>query len=279
MTTGVLTRLATLDVPPAVGRVADYVRDHARECLLMTSDEIANRAQVSPSVVIKFVKELGFRGMQDFRVTLAAELGGPAPTIYDEVAQRRAEQGIAATVLSEAAQGLLDAADGLPDDLLERVAALLTKARRIGLYGAGSSAFVAQDAAHKLIRLDLPAWAITDPHIQTVFASQLGAQDVVVAISYSGKTSDIVEGAEVARSVGAQVVAVTSWPASPLARVAHHVLPIPAVEAPDTLGTFRSRLLQLAVLDAVTVAITLAEPARLSAMQSRVRLLQPRRRS
>jgi RpiR family transcriptional regulator, carbohydrate utilization regulator len=279
MSAGVIARLSALEVSPAVGRVADYVRDHPRECLLLTSDEIANRAQVSPSVVIKFVKDLGFRGMQDFRVTLASELGRPTPTIYDEVAEKRSEQGIAATVLSEAAQALLDAVEGLTDPLLESVALSLIRARRIGLYGAGASAYVAEDGAHKLMRLDLPAWAITDPHTQPVFASQLTPDDVVIAISYSGKTTDTVDSAAVARGSGAQVVAITSGLTAPLARVAHTVLPVPAVDAPDTLGAFTSRLVQLAVLDALTVAITMAEPARLSAMRSRAQLLQPRRRS
>lgn len=279
MPSSVVRRLQTvIDLSPAVERVADYVRAHTRECLTQTADEIANEAQVSPSVVIRFVKELGFRGMQEFRVTLAAEMGTQAPSIYEQAAQQIAGgRGLVRTVLGEAAQALLDTAEIVSDATVEEVASRLIAARRSEIYGVGASGFVAEDAAHKLMRLNVPATAMSDPHIQPIYASQLTAADVAIAVSYSGRTADTVDVATIAKESGAYVVALTSAPSSPLARIADALLLVPAVDAPDTLGVFTARLLQIAVLDAVTVAIAMKEPGRLAALRSRTRLLSHRK--
>ncbi|MCL6596978.1 MAG: MurR/RpiR family transcriptional regulator [Firmicutes bacterium] len=262
---------------PALGRVAEYVRTHPREALTRSTYEIAAEAQVSPSVVIRFVRELGLRGMQDFRVTLAAELGAQLPTIYDEALAKGPSQGVAATVLRSIAQALVDTADALSEAALGECADRVRAARRIELYGVGASGFVAMDGAHKLGRLDLPAWAYTDPHLQIMFASNLTPADVAIAISHSGQTSDTVEAAQTARMAGAQVIAITSGREGPLARAAHQVLWTPAFDPPVMLGTFTSRIVHLAVIDALTVAIVAREPERLERMRSRAALLRRRK--
>jgi RpiR family carbohydrate utilization transcriptional regulator len=262
---------------PALGRVAEYVREHPREALVQSTYEIANEAQVSPSVVIRFVRELGMRGMQEFRVTLAAELGTAVPSIYDEALAKGASQGVAATVLGSIAQAMLDTAAFLSEATLGECAAALLKARRIELYGVGASGFVAMDGSHKLARLDLPAWAYTDPHLQIMFASNLGPADVAIAISHSGQTSDTLEAAQVARLAGAQVVAITAGRDSELARLAHTALVTPSFDSPVMLGTFTSRLVHLAVIDALTVAVVTREPGRLEVMRSRAALLRRRK--
>lgn len=263
---------------PAVARVSDYVRLHPRQALTQSTFEIADAARVSPSVVIRFVRELGLSGMQEFRVTLATELSQSRGSLYEEVMANGPGTGTATTVFTSIARSLLETADFLTEDLLSQCTDLLLSARRLELYGVGASGFVALDGAHKFARLNLPAWAYTDPHLQIMFASNLGPEDVVLAISHSGQTTDTVEAAQVARLTGAHVIALTSARESDLARIAHVLLLTPASESPAMLGAFTSRLLHLAVIDCLTVAAVMREPERLATMRSRASLLGRRKR-
>ena len=79
---------------------------------------------------------------------------------------------------------------------------LLAKARRIEFYGLGNSGIIAADAQHKFFRFDIPAVSYSDPHVQAMAASLLGPRDVLVAISTSGRSNELLDAVEIARALG-----------------------------------------------------------------------------
>ncbi|MFN3628596.1 MAG: SIS domain-containing protein, partial [Casimicrobiaceae bacterium] len=81
-------------------------------------------------------------------------------------------------------------------------------------------------------------------------------EDVVVAISRTGRTRDMIETVELAQKAGATVVALTAR-ASRLARLADVALSIDVEEDPDVYSPMVGRLAQLALIDALAVAVAL----------------------
>ena len=53
----------------------------------------------------------------------------------------------------------------LDEEILERAAESIMKARRVAVFGLGNSAAIAMDAAHKFLRLGLDAQSCTDNHM------------------------------------------------------------------------------------------------------------------
>jgi 6-phospho-3-hexuloisomerase len=108
----------------------------------------------------------------------------------------------------------------------EEIAALADRvhaAGRIFVAGEGRSGFMARAFAMRLMHLGLPVHVIGETTTPSVAAG-----DVVVGVSGSGTTAGTVRVAQQAVEVGATVHAVTTDPASPLARYADVVLTIPA---------------------------------------------------
>lgn len=106
---------------------------------------------------------------------------------------------------------------------LDAFAAQLAGAGRVFVTGEGRSGFMARAFAMRLMHLGLHVYVIGETTTPAV-----GSGDTVVAVSGSGTTAGTVRVAEQSRTVGAQVLAVTTEPGSALGRLAVTVLVIPA---------------------------------------------------
>ena len=123
---------------------------------------------------------------------------------------------------------------------------------------------MAQDAQHKFFRFGISAVAYSDAHIQLMAAAVLASQDVLVAVSNSGSSIEILDAAGIAKKNGARLIAITH-PDSPLAHIADCVLATAVQEDANLYTPMVSRLLQLAVVDilAIGLALRLGETASL----------------
>jgi len=109
---------------------------------------------------------------------------------------------------------------------VERMVGMLIEAWSWGkivlVVGAGRSGLVARAFAMRLMHLGFRTYVVGE-----TVTPGIGVNDVLLAISGSGTTGIVVAAAEAAKRVGAKVIAVTSYPDSPLAKLADHVVVIP----------------------------------------------------
>ncbi len=88
--------------------------------------------------------------------------------------------------------------------------------------GAGRSGLVGKAFAMRLLHLGFSSYVLGETIVPSISKG-----DVAIAISGSGRTGLIVEAADAAKKVGAYVVAVTSYPESPLGQIADIVVRVP----------------------------------------------------
>jgi len=80
--------------------------------------------------------------------------------------------------------------------------------------------------------------------------------DVVVIISYTGRTRELVDIAKVAREAGAVVLGITA-PNSPLSQECTATLEVATPEDTDHYMPMTSRVIQLTLIDALATGVTL----------------------
>ena len=107
---------------------------------------------------------------------------------------------------------------------------------KILLLGTGRSGFVGRAFALRLMHLGFSVYVSGE-----TITPALSADDLVVVISGSGTTTTVVAQAEVARSVGSRVVAVTSHLDSPLGRVADEVVLVKGRTKIDQITDYEGR--------------------------------------
>ena len=239
--------------------------------------EIAERAHVSQPTVIRFCRSLGYKGLPEFKLSLSASIGHDGmPFVHEELNADDDIADIVEKVIGNTAASILGARQYLNQDNLNQAITLLSRARRVEFYGVGNSGIVAQDAQHKFFRFGISTVAYADTHIQMMAASVLTEQDVLVVISNSGSSIELLDAVSIARENRAPVIAITRVD-SPLASLADCVLSVAAQEDSELYTPMVSRLLQLVVVDilAIGLALRLGETASLK-LEKGKRSIQPK---
>lgn len=242
---------------PSERKLADYVLEAPREVLDLSMTDFAARAGVSQPTIARFCQALGFSGFREFKIRLAQSVAADVPTVYRDVKSDEPPAGVAAKVLDRTIGALIQVRNSLSSDSVAAAIAILAEARRIEFYGAGGSGIAALDMQHKFFKLGVPSVAYSDPHTYTTSAALLGAGDVVVAISNTGRTRDILDACKSALHGGAKVIAITHGN-SPLARLATVGLFANVDEDTDIFSPMTSRVSHLAIGDILAVGLALA---------------------
>lgn len=262
-------------------KVADVVEMDAERVVGSTLAQLARAADVSEPTVVRFCRSLGLRGFQEFKLRLAQSL--VTTGAFADVAVKPGERAAiyAPKIVDATIDMLAHVRRVLDSDAIEAATALLGAAHKIEFYGVGASGAVAIDAQHKFFRLMAPCVAYTDSHMQFMSAATLSPGDVVVAISHTGRTIELLESVGMARRSGASVIAITA-PDTPLAELSSLTLAIDVPEDTDVYTPLRSRLAHLVVLDVLAVGMALrggeATEGRLQHMKAMLRSKREARR-
>lgn len=244
-----------VDLTPAEQRVAALVLEQPRSMLNEPITEIARLAEVSQPTVIRFCRSLGFQGLADFKLKFASSLTGTIPVRHSQVRMTDSTHDLSAKVIDNTVSAILKFRDQLDVKSLDRAILLLRKAKRVEFYAMGNSRVVALDGQHKFFRFRIPTSSYGDSHLFTLAAELLQPGDVVIAISNSGKLPELLEAVDAARAAGADVIAITTSQ-SPLSKKASICLAVDHAEDSTTFLSMISRILQLLVIDILSVGIS-----------------------
>lgn len=247
------------ELSPAEQRVATLVIEHPRKVLGEPIAEIARLADVSQPTVIRFCRSLGFSGLADFKLKFAGSLTGTIPVRHSQVRMSDSTHDLSAKVIDNTVSAILKFRDQLDVTSIDRAIALLRAARRVEFYAMGSARVVSLDAQHKFFRFRIPTATYGDSHLFSLAADLLKPGDVVIAVSTAGQLPELLAAVERARAVGADVIAITNSK-SALAKKATVCLAVDHVEDNTSFLSMISRMLQLLLIDIMSVGISLGGP-------------------
>lgn len=236
-------------------KVAEYVLKAPQQVMHMRIVDLAQEAQVSEPTIVRFCRGIGCNGFQEFKVRIAQEMAITNNIGQFAIAEDDSIEDICDKIADTTIQRLHQVKTQLKSTQVAAAANAISKARRVEFYGFGASGAVAIDAQHKFFRLQVATAAYSDPHMQAMSAVTLSTEDVVVAISQSGRTKDLLHSVQLAQQHGAQVVSLA--PANtPLSQLADLPIDINIEEDTEQFTPMTSRIAHLMVIDMLAVAVT-----------------------
>ena len=236
-------------------KVADYILANRKEVIHMRIVDLAQEAHVSEPTVVRFCRAVGCDGFQNFKVALAQHIAHSPEYEEFSFGDEDSARQYTFKVFDSTMEALKKVRDNIEVAAIEQAVELLSNARRVEFYGFGASAAVATDAQHNLFRLQISASVYSDPHVQAMSAMSLQKNDVVVAISQSGRTRALLDAIQLAQQNGAPVIALA--PAgSPIAEAADLAIYIDVDMDGGDYTPLPSRLAHMAVLDILAVGIS-----------------------
>jgi len=157
---------------------------------------------------------------------------------------------------------------------MQRAVDAILAADEIVVIGMGTSGSTAQEFVYRLQWIGVGCKQYVDPHRQLMAVSLLDENDLVVAVSHSGRTRNVVNSLKVAKERGAKTLCITDFAHSPLTEYADVCLC--AVHVENSLGVemVATRAAHLAIVDAIMVAVALRDRERtLKSIKENERLL------
>ncbi|GAB46913.1 MurR/RpiR family transcriptional regulator [Mobilicoccus pelagius] len=250
--------LPTLSPEPR--RVAQQILDDPTAVAGLGLAALAERVGTSESTVVRLATSAGYRGYRDLRtqIALAAGAAGDLPSrlVTSDVSRDDDVEATVAKLAAEECAAIGDTAATLDRDALERAADMVVAARSVVVVGIAASGLVALDLAGKLARIGVLAQALVEGHAAMTAAVVLHPDDLLVVVSSSGSTVDVVEPLERARRAGIPTIAVTARPGSPVTAADVTLLSVSARESALRPAAMASRTGQMFVIDVLFTLVS-----------------------
>ena len=118
----------------------------------------------------------------------------------------------------------------------------------------GLQRLIAQDFKQKLTRIDYWCDVGRSFDEQVTLSANLSSEDVVIAISSSGQTKDIVNSTQLAKEKGAKIISITKYGDNPISNLSDVPL-VSSSEKAKRSGAMSSRIAMLNIIDILYICI------------------------
>ena len=235
---------------PAEKKIADYILENTQDIISASISDFAGKCGCGDATVVRFARRIGFDGYQSLKIGIVGEMSA-ASTLSEEITREDGCYEIFKKRVQDICVSLSNTEGVLDGEKLTLVANAIINSKRIVVFGLGNSAAIAQDAAHKFLRLGFNAQACCDNHMQAIIATHLDRKSVVIGISHSGSSKDIVDALQLSKIGGATTVCITNYGTSPITKACDYALFTRAQETQHSILAMSSRIAQLAILDSI----------------------------
>ncbi|KWW21859.1 MULTISPECIES: MurR/RpiR family transcriptional regulator [Peribacillus] len=196
--------------------LANYILQRPEEVSQLTISQIAKKLHISPATITRFCQKLAFSGFNEFKHELKRFVDLRNSPIH----MKDLKQVDYFAKLYQDHMSIIDDTFHITSyEDIEKAVSFLTNAKRIHVYGIGSSGIAAHEFKSKFFRIGLSVEAITDPHQSMMDAALSNQESVVIGISISGATKEVIRAMKIAKKQGALILVFTGNKNSELSRL------------------------------------------------------------
>ena len=237
--------------------IAQYILAHYDRAAYMTASKLGATVEVSESTVVRFANELGFDGYPDLQRALQ-EMARTHLTAAQrmEVADNLLDKdNVLDKVLLGDADMIRQTLDGIDREAFYSAVEKIVSARNIYILGVRSSAALADFLVFNFRMMFDNVRAVEGTTGTEIFEQLLniGPEDVLIAISFPRYSKRTIRAVQFAHNAGADVVAITDSPSSPLAAGSNQLL----TARSDMASFVDSLVAPLSIINAMIAAVSM----------------------
>lgn len=236
-------------------KVADFVLKNPQKKVDSNVSELAKQSGVSDATVVRMCHHIGYTGYYEFRITLAKDLGRQQ---YETVNRVQTHDEVEKQ-FREYAENIIAIGRRIDADAMWNCVNLLKSCKQAHLLSVGNTCPLTQYMGFRLGRLGIKS---TYNFAAEYFLNNVNladSDDILVAISQSGTSKQVIQGLELGKEKGLKAIAITAYANSPVANLADYVLLSAGKEGPFNYYKGFAHLNETAVIDALLDFVTNAE--------------------
>ncbi len=239
-------------------RIADFITQHYDEAAFMTAARLGEEVGVSESTVVRFATELGFAGYPQLQKAMQELIRSKLTIVQrlDVTRSRMADGDVLRQVAHSDINNIRHTLERLDEAAFFQAVDRIVTARQVYVFGAGSCKHLAGFLTHYLqMLLGGQVRRIAASSQSEIFEEMLDItpEDAVIGISFPRYSKKAVQTLHYAHSKGAEVIALTDSPLSPIAPYAGQLLTAHS----DMASVVDSLVAPLSVINALIVAVSL----------------------
>jgi len=237
-------------------RIAEYIQNHMDEVVLLSLNGLAKKCNTSDATVLRFCRSLGYQGFPDFKISLVPELLRNGKKVYIELDEEKGPGKVKNILRGNFILQIDSTLENYNEEMLKSIALQIIQANRILIIGLGGSAGVANIFYDSLGSLGVYSSFLGDRSIIQNVVPMLGPDDVIVGISHSGETEEVVSALKTAKEHDVTTIGITNFSPSNLSNIVQYPL---ITSVPDNLlGSYscQARISQLMILEIILFEIS-----------------------
>ncbi|MCQ9209457.1 MurR/RpiR family transcriptional regulator [Granulicatella seriolae] len=198
-------------------QIAMYILQNSNSIKNINISKLAEKTQTSSATITRFCRKISCDSFVDMKIKISAsqvdsqsrETGNIYEDVYqfyDKVIERTKKN--------------------IDTEVVQKFVEEIKKVKRIFIYGVGSSGITGLELQQRFIRMGLNITCVTDSHMMLINSTLVTKDDLVLGISTSGTTQDIIKALKIVKSKGAKIACITSFSESPLAKLSDYVMTV-----------------------------------------------------
>ena len=233
-------------------KVADFVLQDPRRAVDSNVSQLAKHSGVSDATVVRMCHHIGYTGYYQFRITLARDLGklqyGSASPVEGKGSVEKVFQGYA--------KALLEIGRAIDPKVMLGCVDLLKTCKQAHIMAVGNTSPLAQYMGFRLGRLGVKCTYNVAPEYFLNHVNLADEGDILIAITQSGTSTQVIQGLELGREKGLKSIAITAFAQSPVSDLADYVLLSSGKEEAFSYYKSYAHLNETAVIDALLNFVT-----------------------
>ena len=236
-------------------KIADYLIENIGDLGTMNSYDLAHTLGIGQATSVRFAKKLGYKTFRD----LTDEIKGmDYENIYENEINVKEHLDLTNLKIVNQYKKIIEFTHDLnsSDDFMT-IIRLISGASNIVIFGIGNSSIAASDFYKKLKMIGFNIFYSSDVHLTFSVISKLTEDDLLILISDSGETSEVIKAAELAKENDILTVSITNFAKNKLNSISDFVLKSINfdLDMDVRIDSTASRISQLMILDTLFINI------------------------
>lgn len=233
-------------------KVADFVLQNPQKAVDSNVSQLAKHSGVSDATVVRMCHHIGYTGYYQFRITLARDLG---KLQYGSASPVKSKDSVE-KVFQEYADALLEIGRTIDSKVMWECVSLLKTCKQAHIMAVGNTSPLAQYMGFRLGRLGVKCTYNVAPEYFLNHVNLADEGDILIAITQSGTSKQVIQGLELGKEKGLKSIAITAFSQSPVSDLADYVLLSSGKEEAFSYYKSYAHLNETAVIDALLNFVT-----------------------
>ena len=241
-------------------KLADFLLKNINEASVLTISELSKKSGVSCSTINRFAITLGYKGFKEFIRDMYHEANSlpVQENVYEINNENQLNMDIHTVikvVCNLNIESIRNSLMMIEETKVSKAIEAIHKAPRVVVYALSGSVAPALDLKFKFQRLGINCEVYDNPHSLILSATTLKSKDVVIALSYTGETKEILDALKYVKENGAKIIGITMVGNNSLSKICDICIEHSSVDKGLRTYSTRSRVVQENIIDILYIGL------------------------